>query len=112
MAKPADTAPKSITIHRSAFSGGQSKDYTHTQSVGGHKLRVNIHHDTSYQNQSRASVEVWTPAGWTQVVHLHSSEVTTTATPYVSGGSSVIPVTAFATVEKILVTAALAVLNP
>ena len=110
MAKP--TAPKSTTIHQSAFSGGQSKDYTHTQSVGGHKLRVLVHHDTSYQNQSRASAEVWTPAGWTQVIHLHSSEVTTTQTPYVSGGSNAIPVASFAAVEKVLVTAALAVLNP
>jgi hypothetical protein len=111
MAKTTDTAPKSTTIHRSAFSGGQSKDFTHTQSVGGHKLLVKIHHDTSYQNQSRASVDVWTPAGWTQVVQLHSSEVATTETPYVSGGSKAIPVTAFAAVEKILVTAALAVLT-
>jgi hypothetical protein len=105
-------APKPTTIHRSAFAGGQNKDYSHTLRLQtGPVLRVTVHHDTSYPFQSHAKVEVWGRDGWTIVHSLHSYEVTTGETPYVSSGCKAVSPAAFEAVEKTLLTVAAEVLR-
>lgn len=113
MAKtPAAPSLRIDTIHQTAFAGQQHWDYTHLFRIEGlPPLRVTIHHDTSYQPQSRAEIEVWTPNGWTNVVRLHSAEVTTNKTEYVTFGAKSVPASTFAATEKILVDAAVKILT-
>ena len=108
---PVTTKVLVTTIHQVATVCGQTKEYSHQCSVNGHKLSIEITHDTSYQTQSRAKISVWTPSGWTTVVHLHSSEVTTDNAPRPAYGTNKLPASVFAAVETVLLTAALAILT-
>lgn len=103
-------SPKVVTVHQAAYGRNQNRDYTHTfkttSEATNRALRVTVHHDTSYSEQSSGKIEVWTAEGWKPVVTLLPWEVTSAG----SYGAKVEP-TSFSEVEKKLVTAALAVLS-
>lgn len=108
---------KTTTIHRSAFATSQHRDYAHILRVTGSTdvtrsatLRVTIHRDTSYQNQSSAKIECWTGGSWSALHHLHGSEVTTTPGKLVTSGCEAVSPAEFAAVEKTLLAIANAIL--
>lgn len=58
------------TIYEAFVSSG----YVEYECIVNHcdrTLRVVMHSDSSYPNQSRATVCLWTPAGWTNVHNPH-----------------------------------------
>lgn len=63
-------------------------DYTRVSNVDGQVLRTALHIDHAYKEQSRGTVSLWTPNGWTEVsthpgVELHKYH--TFPSPYSKG---------------------------
>jgi hypothetical protein len=72
------------TLHTECARGSQSLEYTETLAFGDRKLRIRIHRDTSYLNQSRAYAEALDPAAlkWNPIAHIHFDRMQTQPTPY------------------------------
>lgn len=72
-AKPAATV-ESLNVQ--CESHGQDSNYLEVLRCGGFTWRVNIHADTSYATQSRASIELLNGLnGWTEVARLLATKI-------------------------------------
>ncbi len=56
-------------LHESYASQGQNTVLDRVVIVDGRVYRVLVRADSSYPQQSQLRVEVWTPAGWAEVLH-------------------------------------------
>lgn len=83
---------KEVILSTQAASHGQGANFEQLVYVDPFKLRIQIHADTSYAFQSRAAIEVWTPAGWSEVARILAAEVTNTGvTKYEGRGQVPVP---------------------
>lgn len=75
----APSLPKSsaTTLYSNVAKGDQSVTFEEVAQVGAYRARVHVKLDTSYKNQSTATVYVWSLASlsWNSVASLHWSHI-------------------------------------
>jgi len=57
-------------IHATRYQQGQNTSVVFVESHGATRVRLTMNIDISYRGQSKIKSEVWTPGGWTEVVHV------------------------------------------